>query len=341
VTRLAEASCDANQALALRKFIAGSENHLLAQATDVVTHAWGRFNPLFVSGTSGVGKTHLLHCLADAATQSYRDLTKLTLPGADYARAVSDAIDVDTIDELRERHRRVDLFVLDGLHELVGKVAAQHELLNTIDCLTESGAMVIVGSRPSLDEMQYVVPLLASRLSNGLVIPLTQPAADTCAVILHELGRRGGVTIPQPLLDQFESPSGSHSNRWSVADLTAAVRALQNPDEHSTIAERLACQMTPRPPADAKQILKAVAKYFNVTLRDLTGNSRRQKVTRARALAAHLIRILHRTSLGEIGRCLGGRDHTTILHAIRRAKTLLETDHEFKRAESELLFVLE
>ena len=126
-----------------------------------------------------------------------------------------------------------------------------------------------------------------------------------------------------------------------MADLTATVLELRSTPNHPNTAQRLEDSKPPRQAASAKQINKAVAKYVDVTMRDLIGNSRRQNVVWARALAAYLIRTIHGFSYGEIGRHLGDRDHTTVLHAVRRAKKLLETDLEFKQAAMEMMSTLE
>lgn len=338
MTSLDEAPNDRRQALAVRPFLAGPENHLLTQASATVTHDWARFNPLFICGGSGVGKSHLLRCLTACAGQTYPELRRLACSGADYARSVSDAIDVDSIDELRGRHRSVDLFALDGLHELVGKHAAEQELLTSIERLVEDGAMVLIASRPGLDELPEISPLLASRLSSGLQITLAPPEPATCGAILQQLARQHDVVVPPELLERFTTPREVGSRRWSVADLKSSINELQSATPASG-APTPACMA--RPPATAKQINKAVARYFQVTLRDLTGVSRRRNIVRARALAAYLIRTIHAAPLAEIGSHLGGRDHTTVLHALRRANNLLETDPEFKRAAVKLTALLE
>ena len=131
-------------AMPLEHFIAGPENALVDLVAASVTDQWVRFNPLLISAPSGFGKTHLLHCLVEAARMVYPELHSQWLTGADYARTIADGIDLDSLHDIRSVHRAADLFILDGLHELAAKPLAQLELVHTIDSLVEQNRQLIV-----------------------------------------------------------------------------------------------------------------------------------------------------------------------------------------------------
>lgn len=326
----------------LPHFIGGPENALLELAAASVTDQWVRFNPLFISGPSGVGKTHLLHGLLKSSQNSFADLRSLSLSGADYARAIADGIDVDSISDVRSLHRSVDLFILDGLQELAFKPAAQQELVHTMDAMIEQDAQVIIASQSPLDEIGSLLPALVSRLSSGLQIPLVPPAAATRGVILDELAKQNAVVVPPQVSQQLTStPRRKRSKPLMVSDLMAAIVELrcfptQTGGESSTAVDRIASRTTAAHDVTAKEINKRVAKYFNVTVRELTGASRRKTVVRARALSVYLIRTALGFSFQAIGQSLGGRDHTTVMHAFQRATDWIDDDAGFARAVTEV-----
>ena len=329
-------------AMPLKHFVAGPENALADLAAASVTDQWARFNPLLISGLAGVGKTHLLHCLIQASRMVYPGLRSQWLTGADYARAIADGIDVDSLADVRQLHRSVDLLILDGLHELAAKPIAQQELTHTIDSLVEQDGQVVVSSRVALDELTSLLPALASRLAGGLHFPLVPPAAATRDVILAELAQQNDVVIPPPVRRRLTSDSDRQRSRpYLVNDLTAAIAELhcfsQPTDGHAAEAvDRFVSRTDHLGEVTVKEINKRVAKYFNVTVRELTSNSRRKTVVRARALAVYLIRNLVGSSFQVIGQNLGGRDHTTMMHAFHRANEWLESDAGFARAAAEV-----
>lgn len=334
-------------AMPLSRFYAGPENALTRLAATSVTDQWVRFNPLFVSGPAGVGKTHLLHSLIAASQVEYSALNSLWITGADYARAIANGIDVDSLDELRQAHRSVDLLVLDGLHEFASKMYAQQELVHTIDSLVERNGQVIISSRIGLGELHALLPALASRLSSGLQIPMVPPASATRRVILDELAKLNDVDIPRKVSQRLTTePNRPRSKPLMVHDLTAAIAELgcfgeQADDRRADAVDRIVSHANAVREVTAKDINKQTAKYFNVTVRELTGNSRKKTVVRARAAAVYLIRTNIECSFQIIGQGLGGRDHTTVMHAFQRAKEWLAVDAGFSRAIMEIELALD
>jgi chromosomal replication initiator protein len=314
----------------LREFVAGPENQLLTQAQLTVTSDWGRFNPLFIHGMSGIGKTHLLHCLLAAAQQTYPRLNDVFITGADYARAVAEAIDVDSLDELREKHCAADLIVIDGLHQLVSKSAAQRELIRTLDHGLKHDLQVIVASLGGLDEISGLHTELTSRLAGGLVLPLAPPEAEARKSIVRRLAASQELTLAEHELQEIvRQPSHSVT---TVTDLLSAINQNACDDD---LAQR-SRQATQGNELTVKMIVKSAAKNFRMTARDLTGSSRRRSAIRARAVCVYLARTLLSLSFQKIGQQLGNRDHTTVLHSFRRAELLIGEDPCFQRAVQEI-----
>jgi chromosomal replication initiator protein len=288
---------------------------------------------LFVHAASGTGKTHLLHCLLATARQTYPRLNDLFLTGADYARAVAEAIDVDSLNELREKHRAVDVIVIDGLHQLTTKPAALHELIRLLDYGRQHDLQVIVASLGGLDEIVGLPCELISRLSGGLVVPLAAPEADAREAIIRRMAALQEVTLAEPELKEILRPPAL--GVMPVTDLLAAIhqRSYLQDDKHS--------QCTPQAETlTTKRIIKCTAKNFRMTVRDLTGSSRRRSAIRARAACVYLARTLLHLSFQKIGQQLGGRDHTTVLHSLRRAELLIAEDPCFERTIQEITVAL-
>ncbi|MCA9124881.1 MAG: hypothetical protein H6822_09185 [Planctomycetaceae bacterium] len=330
------------ESTSLSYFVAGPENALTRIADASVTDQWARFNPLFVTGLAGVGKTRLLQSLLKSSKIAFPDCRSLWLTGADYARTITDGIDVDSLCDVRKLHRSVDLLILDGLHELASKPLAQQELIHTIDALCELDGQVIISSRVPLHELNTLLPELLSRLSHGLHVPLVPPTAVTREVILKELAKQNDVDVPQQIVQRLTSdPNRNQSKPLMVADLIAAVVELrcfagQGETDSALAVQRIISQCETVHRVTAKEINKRVAKYFNLTLRELTGDSRRKSVVRARALSVYLIRTVLGSSFQAIGESLGGRDHTTSMHAFHRALEWIESDAGFARAAAEI-----
>lgn len=327
VSRLPKAHGSESFALPVREFIAGPENLLLTQARATVTLDWGRFNPLFVHGPSGVGKTHLLHCLVDLARETYPRLQQTLVTGADYARAIAEAIDVDSLGDLRDTHCAGDLFVLDGLHQIATKQVTQLELVQLLDDAVQQGLQVIVTSLHSVDRLPGLRAELVSRLSGGLVVPLAMPRIAARESILRHLSELHGMKLSD---DQISAVA-------RVATTATELRSgLQQRSCRGEDAWPVARHSKPTDTA----IVKAVAKHFRVTVRELTGASRRQSVVQARAACVYLIRTLLEPSFQRIGLLLGDRDHTTVLHAFRRAEQFLQDDPCFERAVQDVVRIV-
>ena len=315
----------------LREFVAGAENQLLTQAQLTVTSDWSRFNPLFIHGVSGIGKTHLLHCLLAAARQTYPRLSDIFVTGADYARAVAEAIDVDSLGELRENHCAADMIVIDGLHQIASKTAAQRELIRTLDYALQHDLQVIVASLRGLDEISELHPELVSRLSGGLVLPLAAPEAEARKAIVHRLAASQAITLGDHELQEIV--------RQPVVGVTTVTDLLSAINQRSCF-DKLGESRTPQAARDnaltVKRIVKSAAKNFRMTVRDLVGSSRKRTAIRARAACVYLARTLLNLSFQKIGQQLGNRDHTTALHSFRRAELLIVEDPCFQRAVQEI-----
>lgn len=301
-------------------FIAGDENRLAAVA--LAEHA--RFQLLVLYGPTGVGKSLLANAIVHQWRAAHPDAETLVTSGADFARRYGIADQTDSLDDLRARHARCQLFVLDGLDQMAAGSPAQELLARTLDALLPEATHVVVTTRRCPAEDPRLVPALASRLAAGLSVPVCLPEEATRLAVVRQAARRldvrldeatarllaGRLKLTVPQLQGFVTRLAGESG--GAITRVAARRAI---DEHLS-------QHKPK----LTSIAAAVARRYRLTVADLTGRSRRAALVQARGLAMLAARQLYGMSLTEIGRYFGGRDHTTVLNACRKCERNIQSD---------------
>lgn len=334
-------------------FIAGEENRLAAFVAVADQPALEIGNPLLLIGPSGTGKSalamHLAARFACAPGQSEELPANQPLgsePDAvlyftaiDFARAYAQAVEADDLQPLRDQIQQAAVLVIDDLDLIHDKPAAQDELALRIDGRTQRDQPTILTCRRLPSEVRGMRPLLASRAVPGLTIPLAIPAGEARLQLLRELSIHHSVELDDELLDWLHRHI---DGRLPARSLEAAIKQIS-----------LWCRMHEAPPCKEAaehaieavgkseeitlaEITASVAKYFRLKRTDLRSSSRKQNLVRARSLAMYLGRRLTSKSMHQIGDYFGGRDHTTVLHAIRKTELLLEQETEVRRAADEI-----
>lgn len=332
-------SSEPDSAAPLREFIGGEEHHLLTVAVESVLGGETRFSPLLISGPLGSGKTHLSEGLANRWSAERSDDVRL-VSGSDFARACAEAVETDSVREWREEIDAARLLILDDLQELGPKTYAQQELTLLLDRGAGRRTVWVTANSPPT-AISGLSAALASRLADGLQIPLPTPAPGTRRLMARRLAEHQGLELPERVLDRLvaDSPSCPQSfpqiRRCLLALEQAALRRNQPAD--AQLAEWLIEQQAWRSDRPTlRSITKTVARHFATAVADLRGPRRTQRLVRARGVAMLLARTLTADSLHEIGRHFGGRDHTTVLHACRRTEELRTTDPAIAMAWEEL-----
>ncbi|MGI9473146.1 MAG: helix-turn-helix domain-containing protein [Rubripirellula sp.] len=323
-------------------FIAGDENrlvHFVACAPDSV-FAFG--NPILLVGPSGSGKTSIaLHL---AAKESIRSVDGEPTPvlyntATDFARQYAEAVGADDLPPLRQEINEAPILVIDDLQLMSDKPAAQDELAARIEDRVSAGRPTLVTCRRLPSEIRGMRPLLVSRVVPGLTVPIATPSGEARCQLLREIAVHLGLDIDRDLLDLLDRGLDA---RLPARSLEAALKQVA-----------LWCRMNDAPPnAEAVQsaleivgqreeislasIAISTARYFRLKLADLRSSSRKQNLVRTRSLAMYLGRQLTSKSMHQIGDYFGGRDHTTVLHAIRKTKSLLESDPDLRRAAEDV-----
>lgn len=312
----------------LREYIGSDENRLVQFAVESLFAESSHYSPLVFVGPSGTGKTLLASGLAERWRQAHPNQVVVSTCGADFARSVAYAIDTDSLVAWRSKAAGTQLFVLDDLHPLQNKAAAQEEFAHLLDRLVGTGRAVLVTALQIPSPGEGWLPGLCSRLSAGLTVPLLAPGASARRVLLQRMAQLYAVPLSDAAIDMLASgPSGIETHRLTVPQLNHAVVQLGHTAGRDVAAIdpehiRLFWQEQPdlRQPT-LRAIAVKVAKHFALPLPELRGPSRRSKVVRARGLAMLMARNLTGASLEAIGRFFGDRDHTTVLHACRKTES--------------------
>lgn len=324
-------------------YIAGSENRLAAFVSQSDRAVFEFGNPLLLVGPTGTGKTAIaLHLAAREATAmaEQQGPAKISyLPASDFARRFAEAIDADDLPPLREELDRAAVLVIDDLHRINTKPAAQEELAGRIESRTEAGRPTVLTSRRLPSEVRGMRPLLISRALPGLTIPLQPPGHEARELLLRELAMAQSLEIDPDLLDLLAAGLRAdlpvRSLQAAIKQITLWSRMNDSPPDASAV--QAAIDTVGRGnDVSIGAITGAVARYFRLRTAELKSSSRRQRIVRARSLAMMLARRLTTNSLHQIGDHFGGRDHSTVLHAIRKCESLIEQDGDLRRAADEV-----
>jgi chromosomal replication initiator protein len=327
----------------LRQYIGCDENRLVREAVEAVCGDSRRYNPLVLFGPTGTGKSLLAHGIARRWTQQHPGTRIISTTGVDFAREYAGAVETDALEDFRRKYRRTELLVIDDLHEMDQKVAAQKELILTLDTLLEHYRRVLVTLPHAPAETVTLLPGLASRLSAGLTVPLVPPGAAARRLILQRLADARGASLPEPVIDVLltELPTTAGKPITVPLLMQRLIRLEQlAADEPSPINESLARRcllfVSAAKEPQLRSITKHVCKYFKIRLKDLKGPARQQRIVRARGVAMLLARRLTGNSLEQVGHHFGNRDHTTVLHACRKTESLIKCDASIRQAFEEL-----
>ncbi|MEM8665962.1 MAG: DnaA/Hda family protein [Planctomycetota bacterium] len=331
-----------NLATLLPYFVCGEENRLAGYLATISTPVLDLGNPLLLFGASGSGKTALsLHFASrHLSSHQYAEPPSVVYQTAnDFARHYAEAVAADDLPHLREQLATAELLILDDLHLISDKPAAQEELALRIEerCVRELPTIVTCSRLPS--EIRGMKPLLISRVLPGLTVHLNLPTGPARRQLLSELAMRHEVELTEHLLSlldtELETPLPCRALEAAIKQISLRTRMQDCPVDAESI--RAAIDVVGRAHDLSPAIIaSAVAKHSRLRLSDLRSSSRKQHLVRARSLAMYLTRKMTALSMHQIGDYFGGRDHTTVLHAIRKTESTLNQEPELRQLADEV-----
>ncbi len=318
-------------------FVVG-ENCSLAHAASVaVANSPAKaYNPLFIYGDTGLGKTHLMHAVGHFILKNNR-LAKVAYVSTEkFTNEFIRAIQENTLVKFRKRYRSVDVLLIDDIHFLSGKERIQEEFFHTFNDLFESGKQIFLTSDRPASEISKLESRLVSRFQWGLVCDMQAPDLETRVAILGNKADLLGINLSQDVL-QFIAEKVSRNVRRLEGALTrvASYSALMGKTVDIAVTEQLLgdiLQEEVRNQVTPDKIQKRVADYYNLRLSDMVSRRRPANIAFPRQIAMYLSRILTSLPLQEIGEAFGGRDHGTVIHACKTVENIMDQDEATRRS---------
>jgi chromosomal replication initiator protein len=325
-------SANLNPRYTFDNFVVGPGNRLAHAASMAVAESPANaYNPLFIYGGVGLGKTHLLHAIGhDCQAQG---LHVLYVSSEKFTNDLIEAIRSHTTDAFRDKYRTADVLLVDDIQFIAGKESTQEEFFHTFNTLHGTGKQIIVSSDRAPKAMSTLEERLRSRFAWGLIADIQPPDLETRIAILRSKSIACGVSVPDEILVLIAGRIQSNIRELEgalnrVAALSTLTHQPLTPEVADTALDNLLPQRGKLTP---DQIIEAVGHHFGVEVAALQGHSRSQVIARPRQVAMYLIREETGASLPQIGALLGGRDHTTILHGCTRIADLIEEDTNLRR----------
>jgi chromosomal replication initiator protein len=313
-------------------FVVGPSNRLAAAAAQAVAESPARaYNPLFLYGGVGLGKTHLLHAVGNASSAS--GLQVLYVSSEEFTNDLINAIRNHTTDAFRDRYRNIDVLLIDDIQFIAGKESTQEEFFHTFNTLHGQDKQLVISSDRPPKAMVTLEERLRSRFEWGLTADIQPPDYETRLAILRSKSERLGRNMPFEFLETIARRVQSNIRELEGAlNRVLAYSDLSGLPLTADLVNSALSDLLPKGGSlTSEDILKAVARYFGVEEDRLLGKQRSREIALPRQIAMYLIREETGASLPQIGELLGGRDHTTILYGYEKISDQLETDDGLRR----------
>ncbi|WP_220768876.1 chromosomal replication initiator protein DnaA [Shewanella sp. MBTL60-007] len=325
-------------------FVEGKSNQLgKAAALQVAENPGGAYNPLFLYGGTGLGKTHLLHAVGNGIIKNKPDAKVVYMHSERFVQDMVKALQNNAIEEFKRYYRSVDALFIDDIQFFANKDRSQEEFFHTFNALLEGNHQIILTSDKYPKEIDGVEDRLKSRFGWGLTVAIEPPELETRVAILMRKAQESGINLPDEvaffiakrLRSNVRELEGALNRVIANANFTG--RPITIDFVREALRDLLALQ---EKLVTIDNIQKTVAEYYKIKMADMLSKRRSRSVARPRQMAMALSKELTNQSLPEIGDAFGGRDHTTVLHACRKIAQLREESHDIKEDYANLIRTL-
>jgi chromosomal replication initiator protein len=315
-------------------FAVSSSNQMAYAAAEAVAQSPGKaYNPLFLYGGTGVGKTHLMQAVGIKVLQENPKTKLIYCMGEEFTNEIINAIRSKTTKEFKDRYRSVKILLIDDIQFLAGKTAVQEEFFHTFNTITREGGQVVMTSDRKPEEIERLEDRLRSRFEGGLIIDIQKPDFELRTAILLIKAQQKKINLP---MDVARLIAGNITSIRKIEGfLMRVITEAQfkqvpiTPDLVSALLGQVS-EITNKKVVRPKEVLSIVAGHYELRLADLTGQRRLKNMAEARQVLMYLLRTELKIPLMEIGRLLGGRDHTTIMHGVEKITNNLSTCEQLR-----------
>lgn len=339
ITPLPAVTSDLNPKYSFENFIQGDENRWAVAASIAVANTPGTtYNPLFIWGGPGLGKTHLLNAIGNSVLLENPNARIKYITAENFINEFVIHIRLDTMDELKEKFRNLDLLLIDDIQSLAKKTLSgtQEEFFNTFNALHNNNKQIVLTSDRTPDHLNDLEDRLVTRFKWGLTVNITPPDFETRVAILTNKIQEYNFIFPQ---DTIEYLAGQFDS--NVRDLEGALKDISlvaNFKQIDTITVDVAAEAIRARKQDGpkmtvipiEEIQTQVGKFYDVTVKEIKATKRTQDIVLARQVAMFLAREMTDNSLPKIGKEFGGRDHSTVLHAYNKIKNMISQDESLR-----------
>lgn len=321
--------------LTFETYVVGSSNRLAhAAAQAIAEHPGLQYNPFFVHGGVGLGKTHLLHAVGHRALEINPELTITYVTSETFTNEVIVAIRKQQMDDFRRRYRSIDILMVDDIQFIAGKESTQEEFFHTFNALYQSGKQVIVSSDKPPRAIAKLEERMRSRFAGGLIADVQTPDFEMRTAILRSRADELRINLPDDVIEYI-----AHRDQANIRELEGALNKIlmmsQLYNRRLTLGLAMealtdSASLEQRKRATSKDVIESVAETYRVNPADLLGRKRNREIAFPRQVAMYLLREETGLSLDDVGQELGGRDHTTVMHALKKIESALETDVQLR-----------
>jgi len=339
--RLASRGIYLNPKYTFESFVVGPSNQFAQAAARSVSEATGKtYNPLFIYGGVGLGKTHLVSAVGNAVIDRNPNLTVLYVSSEQFTNEVVSALRHDRMGEFKEKYRNLDVLLLDDIQFIANKTATQEEFFHTFNALYERQRQIVVSSDRPPKEITAVTDRLRSRFSMGLIADIQPPEIETKIAILLKKADRERITIPDEVAYYLASKIRSNIRELEGCLIRLGAQAsLTGRPIDREMAKTILRDLIEEDekPVTGENIQKIVCEYFGLKLTDIKAKKRTKEVTLPRQIAMYIIKQLTDMSLSDIGKGFGGKDHATVIYACKQIEEKRAKDEAFNRMIENLL----
>ena len=316
-------------------FVVGNNNRFAHAAALAVAEApASSYNPLFIYGGVGLGKTHLMHAIGNEILRNNKNSKILYVTSEAFTNELINAIKDNTNDQFRNKYRGIDILIIDDIQFIAGKERIQEEFFHTFNTLYESGKQVILSSDKPPKDIPLLEDRLKSRFEWGIIADISNPDYETRLAILRKKAQIDNIIIDDEILSAIATRIDSNIRELegTLNKLIATASLTSNRQITMEMAEKAINDIVSQQEKviSATYIQETVGKYFNINPKDLKGSKRSNDITFPRQIAMYLCRNVANMSLPQIGKDFGKRDHTTVMHACNKIEKEIKTNSNTK-----------
>ncbi len=334
-TRLASRGIYLNPKYIFQNFVVGDSNRFAGAAAEAVSQNPGRaYNPLFIYGGVGLGKTHLISAIGNAVVDRIKNFRVLYVSSEQFTNEVVHAVRHGKTDELKAKYRSLDLLLLDDVQFIENKVATQEELFHTLNALYEGQKQIVLSSDRPPKDIKNVTDRLRSRFNMGLIADIQSPEFETKLAIIQKKAEMERIQLPPGVVEFLAKKVKSNIRELEgcLIRLAAHSSLTGSPIDVEMTKTILRDIITDDDkPLTVEVIMKTVSEHFGIKLADLKTKKRTKEIALPRQVAMYLARELTEASLSDIGKAAGGKDHATVIYACKQVADRRASDGDFDR----------